>query len=163
MLISNLLFIFSKWVSFIFLGQIWFRNLKFFKFIEIWYIGRLVYAYFDFIFYFFKFFVIHIRSGKFAPKNWSSSNSLKCRILMFIFSRWVSFIFLGQIWFRNLKFFKFIEIWYIGRLVYAYFDFIFYFFKFFVIHIRSGKFAPKNWSSSNSLKCRILMFSFSKF
>ena len=79
MLISNLLFIFSKWVSFIFLWQIWFRNLKFFKFIEIWYIGRLVYAYFDFIFYFFKFFVIHIRSGKFAPKNWSSSNSLKCR------------------------------------------------------------------------------------
>ena len=44
-------------------------------------------------------------------------------------------IFLGQIWSQNLKFFKLIEIWWRGRLLYAYFDFNVYFFKIFVIHI----------------------------
>ena len=69
----------------------------------------------------------------------------------------------GQIWSKNLKFFKLTEICYRGRLTYAYFDFNVYFYKIFVIHIPLGKFGTKTWSSSNWLKCCILMFIFSKF
>ena len=48
---------------------------------------------------------------------------------MFIFSKFIlySFIFFGQIWSQNLKFFKLIEIRYRSRLVYAYFDFKLFF------------------------------------
>ena len=60
MLISILMFIFSKFFSFIFLRQIWSQNLKFFRLIEIWYRGRLPYAYFDFSVYIFKILFIHI-------------------------------------------------------------------------------------------------------
>ena len=52
--------------------------------------------------------------GKFNPKNWSSSDWPKfgaevdyhmlISILMFIFSKFFSFIFLRQIWSQNLKF-----------------------------------------------------------
>ena len=149
MLITILMFIFSKFFSFIFFVLIWSQNLKAFKLIEIWYIGRLLYAFFDFIVYLFKFFVIHIRSCKFVPKIWSSSNWLKfgtevdyhmlISTLMFIFSKFFSFIFFGQIWSQNLKFFILTEIWYRGRLPYTYFDFNVYFFKIFVIHIFFGK------------------------
>ena len=45
MLISTVMFIFSEFFSFIFLGKIWSQNLKFFKFTEIWQSGRLRYAY----------------------------------------------------------------------------------------------------------------------
>ena len=47
MLITTLMFIFPKIFSFIFFRLIWSQNLKFFKLIEIWYRGRLPYAYFD--------------------------------------------------------------------------------------------------------------------
>ena len=52
-------------------------------------------------------------------------------VLMFIFSKIFSFIFFGQIWFKDLKFFI---------LLYAYFGFDVYVFKGFVIHIIFGKF-----------------------
>ena len=83
--------------------------------------------------------------GKFRPIIWISSNWLKfnrgvhCYMLntvsIFIFSKFFPFKFFGQIWYQNLKFFKLIEIWYSGRLLYVYFDFDVYFFKIFVIHI----------------------------
>ena len=54
--------------------------------------------------------------GKFGPKKWSSPNWLKLgvgvhrymviTILAFIFSKFVLFIFFGQIWFQNLTFSK---------------------------------------------------------
>ena len=162
MLITILMFIFSKFFSFIFFVLIWSQNLKAFKLIEIWYIGRLLYAFFDFIVYLFKFFVIHIRSCKFVPKIWSSSNWLKfgtevdyhmlISTLMFIFSKFFSFIFFGQIRSQILKFFKLTEIWYRGRLPYDYFDFNVYFFKILFIHIVLDKFGPKIWSYLNWLK-----------
>ena len=60
MLISILMFIFSYFLSVIFFGQIWSQNLKFFKLSEIWYRGRLLYAYFNFDVYFSKIFVNNI-------------------------------------------------------------------------------------------------------
>ena len=134
---------------------------------EIWYIGRLLYDYFDF----------NIYKSEVLQINWNlvAAGVHYCMLitnLMFIISKLFSFIFFGLIWSQNLKFFKLIEIWYIGRSLYAYFDFIAYFFKFFVIHIRSGKVGPKIWSSSNLLKLgaevdylmliSTLMFIFSK-
>ena len=47
MLITTLVLIFLKIFSSIFFGLIWSQNLKFFKLTEIWYRGRLPYAYFD--------------------------------------------------------------------------------------------------------------------
>ena len=134
---------------------------------EIWYIGRLLYDYFDF----------NIYKSEVLQINWNlvAAGVHYCMLitnLMFIISKLFSFIFFGLIWSQNLKFFKLIEIWYIGRSLYAYFDFIAYFFKFFVIHIRSGKVGPKIWSYSNLLKLgaegdyhmliSTLMFIFSK-
>ena len=134
---------------------------------EIWYIGRLLYDYFDF----------NIYKSEVLQINWNlvAAGVHYCMLitnLMFIISKLFSFIFFGLIWSQNLKFFKLIEIWYIGRSLYAYFDFIAYFFKFFVIHIRSGKVVSKIWSSSNLLKLgaevdyhmliSTLMFIFSK-
>ena len=56
---------------------------------------------------------------KFNPKNWSSSNWLKfgtevdcymlISIFMLIFSKFLSFIFSGQIWCKSLKFPTFSE------------------------------------------------------
>ena len=60
MLISILMFIFSKILWFIFFEQIWTQNLKFSKLTEIWYRGTFLYVYFDLNVYFFKIFVIHI-------------------------------------------------------------------------------------------------------
>ena len=120
------------------------QNLKFTKLTEILYRGTLLYAYYDFNVYFFKYFV------KFGPIIWISSNWLKfCRgvhcymlitVLIFIHSKFFSFILFGQIWSQNLKFFKLTKIWYRGRLLYAYVDFDVYFFKGFVIHIILAKF-----------------------
>ena len=50
MLIWTLTFIISNFFSFIFLEQIWFQNLKFFKLTEIWYIFRFYCLFFQ-IFY----------------------------------------------------------------------------------------------------------------
>ena len=60
MFISILMFIFSKFLSFIFFEQIWTQNLKFSELTEIWYRGTFLYVYFDLNVYFFKIFVIHI-------------------------------------------------------------------------------------------------------
>ena len=54
---------------------------------------------------------------------------------MFLFSKLFSFIFLGQIWRKNLKFFKLSEIWYRGRCPCFYFHFNVYIFKILFIHI----------------------------
>ena len=69
MLITVLMFIFSKNFSFIFFWQIWSQNLKFFKLTEIWYLGILLYAYFDFDVYFLKIYVIHIFWANLVPKS----------------------------------------------------------------------------------------------
>ena len=80
-------------------------------------------------------------------------------VLMFIFSKFFSFIFFGQIFTQNLKFFKFFKlskIWYRGRLLCAYFDFDVYFFEGFVIHIILGKF----WEIQNIMgKFQSILFS----
>ena len=106
---------------------------------------------------FFQTFCHSCSLGKFGPIIWISSNWLKFRrgvhyymlitVLMFIFSKLFSFVFFGEIWYQNLKFFKLTEIWYRGRLLYAYFDFDVYFFKFFVSHMFLGKYGLKIWSS----------------
>ena len=54
MLITVLLFIFSKFFWFIFFGQIWSKYLKFFKLTEISYRAMLLCAYYNFNVYFFK-------------------------------------------------------------------------------------------------------------
>ena len=86
---------------------------------------------------------------KFVPIIWVPSNWLKfsrgvhcymlTTILILIFSKFFSFMFFGQIWSQNLKFFQLTKNWYRGRVLYAYFNFDVYFFKFFVIHIFLGK------------------------
>ena len=165
---------FCNFFSFVFLGQIWSQNLKFFRLNGIWYRDTLPCTYFDFHVFFFKIFVIHIFFGKiWSHKNqkFAKLNEIWYRVTLYIQNNWLQRL-LFQISFHSysyipfihiLRFFKLTEIWYIGRLLYAYFDFIVYFFNFFVISIRSGKFSLKTWSSSNWMKCRILMFIFSKF
>ena len=54
MLIKILTFNFPKLFSFIFFGQIWSQNLKFFKFTEISYRDTLLYAYYNRDVYFFQ-------------------------------------------------------------------------------------------------------------
>ena len=78
--------------------------------------------------------------GKFGPKIWSSSNWLKfgtevdcymlISILMFIFSKFLLFIIFGQIWSQNPKSSRLTEIWYSLTLLYAYYDFNFFFQRF---------------------------------
>ena len=182
-IISILYFIFSKFFLLIYLGQIWSKNLKFFKLTEIWLWGRWPCAYLHFNVEFLKSFSF-IFWDKFGPKIWSCSDSLKfgseidyhilISILMFLFSKLFSFTFLGQFWSRkwtssnwlkfgtevdhhvlisilmgfffkfsfhssffwqiwsqNLKFFRLTEKWHRDRLPYTYFDFNVYFFKIF--------------------------------
>ena len=64
-------------------------------------------------------------------------------ILMFIFQNFCPTCFFGQIWFRNLDFFKLTEIWYGGTLLYAYYCFNVYFSHFF-----SFVFFVQNWSQT---------------
>ena len=81
-------------------SQIW-SSLS--KLTEILYRGTLLYAYYNFNVYFFKILFIHIFWLKFGPKIWSSLNwqkfctgvhcCLLITILMFIFSKFFSFIF----------------------------------------------------------------------
>ena len=52
---------------------------KFFKLIEIWYKGKLLYVYYDYKVYFFKILFIKLFFGKFGLKIWISSNWLKFR------------------------------------------------------------------------------------
>ena len=84
-------------------------------------------------------------------------------VLIFIFSKFFSFIFFRQIWSQNLKFCKLTKIWYRGRLLYAYLDFNVYFFRIFVIHI----FWANKLKFDTGLHCymsiTILIFSISKF
>ena len=118
MLISILIFLFSKFFSLIILGQIWYQNLKFSRLNEIWYRGRNKHMV---IYLCTKFF-----SGKFGTNILSFSDLTKfgtevdyhmlTSILIFIFSRFFSTIFLGQTWSQNMKFFRLTEIWYRGRL-----------------------------------------------
>ena len=111
----------------VFFRQIWSQKLRFSKLTQNWYRDTLLYPYFEFNVYFSKIFDTHIFLGKFDPKIWSSSNSLKIGIevdccmlitvLMFILSKFLSFIFFGQIWSQNLKFSKLTEICYRGTLL----------------------------------------------
>ena len=115
-------------------GQIWCQNLEFSRLTEMWYRDRLSYTYIGFNVSFFKIFFIHIFFGKIWSRKWTSSNFLFIHIVFW------------QILSQTLKFFKWTEICYIGRF------YCLFFFKFFVIHIRSGKIGPKTWSSSKWLK-----------
>ena len=100
--------------------------------------------------------------GKICPKIWSPPKWLKfgtgvhcymlITILTFIFSKFLSFIFLGLSWSQNLNFSKLTEICYRVTLLYAYYDFNVYFFKIFVSHTFLGKFCLKILSSLNWLK-----------
>ena len=139
-LITILMFIFPKFLSLMLFGQIWSiiwissNWLKFLRQIN-------CYAYYSFNVYFFKNYFHSYFLGKFDLKVWSSSNWLKfgteavidcymlISILMFIFSKFLSFIFFRQIWSQNLKFSKETDIWYSGTLLHAYHNFNFKFFK----------------------------------
>ena len=102
--------------------------------------------------------------GKFRPKNWSSPDRLKfgvcvhCYILisnlMIIFSKFLSFIFFGQIRPQNLKFLKLNGIWYRGTLLYVYYNFNVHFSKIFVTYVFLGKFGTIIWIFPNWLKVR---------
>ena len=164
MLILFLIFIFSRFFSFIFLGQIWSQNLTFFKFTEIWNRGRLPYAHFDFNVCFVKILFHSSFSGKFSLKILSSSDWMKfgtevdyhmlISILIFLFWKFFSFIFWGKFWSPNRRF----------QCLFFQNSFQSYFWD---------KFGPKIWSSSDWLKFGIgvdyhmlistLMFIFSKF
>ena len=112
------------------------------------------YAHFDFNVYFFQNSFHSYFWGKFGLKICSSSNLLKfgtevdyhilISILMFIFSKFFSFIFLRQIWSQNLKFFRLTEIWYRDRLPYTHFSFNVYFFKILFTHIFGENLIPKS-------------------
>ena len=120
MVITILTFIFSKFLSFIFLGLSWSQNLNFSKLTEICYRVTLLYAYYDFNVYFFKIFVSHSFSGKFVPIISSSTKWLKYRtglhccmlitILMFISSKFSHSYNFGQIFSQNLMLSKLTEI-----------------------------------------------------
>ena len=69
MLITIVMFIFSKFLSVILFGQIWSQNLKFSKLTEISYKGTLLHVYYNFNVYFFKIFIIDISLDKFVPKS----------------------------------------------------------------------------------------------
>ena len=59
-----------------------------------------------------------------TPKRTSKNTLIRVNsILMFIFSKFLSFIFWGQIWFQNLKFSKLPQICYRDTLLYNYYDF----------------------------------------
>ena len=102
-LISNLIFSFSKFLSLIFFGLIWSQNLKFSRLTEIWDKHTFLYACYNVNFYFSKIFATDIFLGQFGPTIWISLKWLKfCRgvnccmlitILMFIFSKFLSVIF----------------------------------------------------------------------
>ena len=102
-LISNLIFSFSKFLSLIFFGLIWSQNLKFSRLTEIWDKHIFLYACYNVNFYFSKIFAMDIFLGQFDPTIWISLKWLKfCRgvnccmlitILMFIFSKFLSVIF----------------------------------------------------------------------
>ena len=123
MLITVLMFIFSKIFSFILFRQICSQNLKSFKLTEIWYRARLLYAYFDFDVYFFNIFVSHIFLGKFGLKILSSPNWQKFRrvvhynmlitILMLVFQKFCHWYNLGQ----NLMLSQLTEIWHLCILL----------------------------------------------
>ena len=80
MLITILMFIFSKFSQSYFFAQIWSQNLKFSKLTEIWCKGTLLYVYYDFNVYFFKSFVSQIILGKFSHKIWFCPNWLEFSI-----------------------------------------------------------------------------------
>ena len=140
MLITALMFIFSKFFSFIFFGQIWSENLKFFKLTKNWYRGRFLYVYFDFNVHFFKIFVIHIFWANLVSKpevlqiNWNLVQAYiaicSLRFWYLFFQIFYQSYFFGQVWSQNLKFSKLTKIWYRRTLLYAYYDFNIYFFKF---------------------------------
>ena len=91
---------FSKILSFIFLGQIWSKSLKFPIFSEIWYRGILLHAYYNFNFFFFPKALSLMFFGEIWSDKLVSSNWLKFRrvvhcymfitVLMFTFSNFLS-------------------------------------------------------------------------
>ena len=126
--------------------------------------GTLLYAYYNFNIYFFKIFIIHVFFANEVPNhevlkiNWNLVQGyiVICllRFLMFIFSKFLRFIFIGQIWSQNIKFSKLTKIWYQGTLLYAHYDSN-NFFKIFVSHIFLGKFGFIVSSSTKRLNfCR---------
>ena len=125
----------------VFFGQIWSQKLKFSKLTEIWYKCTLLYPIWNLMFIFSKFLSFIFFWANLVPKSLNQlkfATEVHCymlvRILTFIFSIFFSFIFLGQIWSRNLKYFKLTEITYRGTLLCAYCNFNVYFFKTFVIY-----------------------------
>ena len=64
-------------------------------------------------------------------------------ILIFIFSKFLSFMYFLQMRSQTMKFSKLTEIWYRGILLYVYYDFNVYFFKIFAIHIYWANLVPK--------------------
>ena len=113
------MFIFPRFLSLMFFGQIWSHNMDFFKLTEISLRGTLLYVYQDSNIYFFKIFVSHIFVDKFGFKIWSFLNWLKFRTLLYRYYDFnVYFIFFncchsynfGQIWSQNQMFSKLTQI-----------------------------------------------------
>ena len=138
-----------------FFWQIWPQNLKFFRLTEKWHRDRLPYTYFDFNVYFFKIFGhpyflwenLVPQKHTFAKliEIWSSGTLYMLILtLTFIITKFFSFIFLGQVWSQNLKFFRLAEIWYRGSLPYTSLESNFFSFKILFIHIFGANLLPKS-------------------
>ena len=120
------MFIFPKFLSLTFFGQIWSQNLKFSKLTETWCRGTLLYAYYDFDVYFCKIFSFKLTD------IWYRGRLLYAYFDFNVyFFKILSSIFFGEIWSQNLKFAILTEIWYRRTLLYAYYDFNVYFFQIF--------------------------------
>ena len=154
MLITTLVFIFSKFFSFIlFLGKFGLKMwsswnwLKFRTEVDYYMVISIL------LFVFSKFLSFIFSLGIFGPKIWRSSNWLKfgtvvdcymvISILLFVFSKFLLFIFSSgkfgpKIW-RSSNWLKCCT-----GVLYAYYNFNVYFFKILIIHIFWANLVPKS-------------------
>ena len=113
----------------VFFGQIWFQKQKFFKLTEIWDMGTLLYTRYDFNVYFFKILFIHSFWANMVLKSvdlqieWSPYSGTCYKliaVLVFIFSKFLSFIFFVLIWSQNQLKSKLTRIWSRDTLLHAF-------------------------------------------
>ena len=123
-----LMFIFSKFLSVIFWGQISPHNLKIYKMTQILCRGSLLYAYYDVNVYLFQIFCQSYFCGQFGHTIWSFPHWLKFLPHITTCLLWFWYLFFaklchsnnfGQICSLNPKFSRLTEIWYKGTFLYA--------------------------------------------
>ena len=123
------MFIFPKFLSFIFFWHNWSQNLNFSTLTEIWYRHALLYAYYNFNVYFSKFLSVLFFWTNLVPRsevpqiNWNLVQGYVAIYFDFKVCFFKIFvIFFGRNLSQNLKFSKLTEIWYRYTLLYAYYN-----------------------------------------